>query len=651
MSIIARFLPVFDWVLWTSAKVSVLIIFLLFIKYLFRNKLGATVNYLLWSVVIAGLLLPLTPSSPLSIYNLAGLATENLTQNSIANSDAANISPILKQSFSESITIPALSEVAAGKEFHSAVTEPEAQKPISLRSIAGSPLTHLYLFLVWLLGVVVFSICTIVVNHKFARSIQGRALKHWHLLDSLERIRVLAQFERLKDRLHIKGDVSLLLTEAVGTPSLFGLWKPRLLLPLTIANSFSTEQLNHVFVHELIHFKCKDIIVNWLVQVLLILHWFNPLIWYAFGKLREDQESACDALTVSCLGEDNAKNYASTLIKLLESYTPPCKMAGLAGLSGSKSVIKRRIIRISQGRQSSLAFTIIIMAIVILTGFSTLADAKSLPAAEDDPLALQAAAPHQTTAKPSIPALSPTGFFSGGIDQQAIDLFIASVQTVAISDDSPAGNFWSTQNENTILTQLSSWLKDAIPYTGTIPHSVYVDDVVHHNIGPAALHLTGPHQFATLIYPAWYIQTNGREVAAASLEEDRHYQENVIVLIEGGTNSIYYFYSAPLYHWLKSGEWKTEFSPNTALAPLYGTNENSQTYGTDLSRRIMGNPQPDLLAAVNQDGIQGYIKYEDLMGPQPRNPEEAAAMQKAGLFKKREIPLYAADGKTVLGSF
>jgi bla regulator protein BlaR1 len=73
MSIIARFLPVFDWVLWTSAKVSVLIIFLLFIKYLFRNKLGATVNYLLWSVVIAGLLLPLTPSSPLSIYNLAVL--------------------------------------------------------------------------------------------------------------------------------------------------------------------------------------------------------------------------------------------------------------------------------------------------------------------------------------------------------------------------------------------------------------------------------------------------------------------------------------------------------------------------------------------------------------------------------------------------
>lgn len=651
MSFIFRLLPVFDWVVWASFKVSVLIIFLLLIKYLFRKRLEAKVNYLLWSVVIAGLLLPLTPSSPLSIYNWAGLAIEKTIQNSIASSDTANISPNLKQGISESIAIPALSQVATGKEFPSAVTEPEAQKPISFRSIAASPLTHFYLFLVWLLGVVVLSICTIVVNHKFARSLQGRALKHWHLLDSLEHISVLAQFERLKDRLHIKGDVSLLLTQAAGTPSLFGLRRPRLLLPLAIVNSFSAEQLNHVFVHELIHFKCKDIIVNWLVQVLLILHWFNPLIWYAFGKLREDQESACDALTVSCIGEDNAKKYASTLIKLLENYTRPCKLAGLAGLSGSKSVIKRRIIRISEGCQSSLAFTIIISAIVILTGFSTLADAKTLPAAEDEPLALPAAAPHQTAAKPSIPEFSPTGFFSDGIDQQAISLFIASVQAVSISDDSPAGNFWSARNENTILTQLSSWLKDAISYTGTIPHSEYVDDVVRHNIGPAALHLTGPDQFETLIYPAWFIRTNGREVAAASLEADRHYQENVVVLIEGGTNKIYCFYSPPLYHWLISGEWKTEFSPNPALAPLYGTNKNGQTYGTAHSGKVNGNPQPDLIAAVNQDGIEGYVKYEDLMGPQPKNPEEAVAMQKAGLFKKRKIPLYAADGETVLGSF
>jgi hypothetical protein len=39
------------------------------------------------------------------------------------------------------------------------------------------------------------------------------------------------------------------------------------------------------------------------------------------------------------------------------------------------------------------------------------------------------------------------------------------------------------------------------------------------------------------------------------------------------------------------------------------------------------------------------------MGPQPKTPEEAIAMQEMDKFEKREIPLYAADGKTVIGSF
>lgn len=39
------------------------------------------------------------------------------------------------------------------------------------------------------------------------------------------------------------------------------------------------------------------------------------------------------------------------------------------------------------------------------------------------------------------------------------------------------------------------------------------------------------------------------------------------------------------------------------------------------------------------------------MGPQPKTPEEAIKMEKEGKFKGREIPLYAADGKTAIGSF
>ncbi|GJM74662.1 hypothetical protein HMSSN036_68780 [Paenibacillus macerans] len=47
------------------------------------------------------------------------------------------------------------------------------------------------------------------------------------------------------------------------------------------------------------------------MTVLLIMHWFNPVLWYAYRKMREDQELSCDAKTVSYIGSDEAKQYAN----------------------------------------------------------------------------------------------------------------------------------------------------------------------------------------------------------------------------------------------------------------------------------------------------------------------------------------------------
>ena len=78
----------------------------------------------------------------------------------------------------------------------------------------------------------------------------------------------------------------------------------------------------------------------------------------------------------------------------------------------------------------------------------------------------------------------------------------------------------------------------------------------------------------------------------------------------------------------------------------YPTNENGQTYGPN-----MGDPiflDPDLMSAVGIEGTIGYVKEEDLNGPQPKTPEEAVKLNEA---KPREIPLYDVDGETVIGKF
>ena len=56
---------------------------------------------------------------------------------------------------------------------------------------------------------------------------------------------------------------------------------------------------------------------------------------------------------------------------------------------------------------------------------------------------------------------------------------------------------------------------------------------------------------------------------------------------------------------------------------------------------------PDLIKAVGDAGTEGYVRNADLQGPQPSNPEEAVKMS----GQERTIPLYAADGTTVIGTY
>ncbi|MFJ7185065.1 metal ABC transporter substrate-binding protein [Lysinibacillus xylanilyticus] len=78
----------------------------------------------------------------------------------------------------------------------------------------------------------------------------------------------------------------------------------------------------------------------------------------------------------------------------------------------------------------------------------------------------------------------------------------------------------------------------------------------------------------------------------------------------------------------------------------YPTNENGQTYGPDMGELMLD--EPDLISAIGIDGTVGYVKKEDLNGPQPKTPEEAVKLNEA---KPREIPMYDVDGENIIGKF
>lgn len=112
--------------------------------------------------------------------------------------------------------------------------------------------------------------------------------------------------------------------------------------------------------------------------------------------------------------------------------------------------------------------------------------------------------------------------------------------------------------------------------------------------------------------------------------------------------------------WVASAENDSETQPSIGFHPAdpdpsalvafppYPKNESGMTYGsgTNIDDK---NPGPDLIGAIGADGTFGYIRAADraVNEEPPANPEEAANWKSKGY----SIPLYAADGTTVIGEF
>jgi len=82
---------------------------------------------------------------------------------------------------------------------------------------------------------------------------------------------------------------------AGASPALIGVWPSRIALPQDFEQRFTPDERRLILAHEIQHQRRRDNAWNLLACLLCCLHWFNPLAWLAWRRLRQDQELACDA--------------------------------------------------------------------------------------------------------------------------------------------------------------------------------------------------------------------------------------------------------------------------------------------------------------------------------------------------------------------
>lgn len=88
-----------------------------------------------------------------------------------------------------------------------------------------------------------------------------------------------------------RGEVEVVWDYVMEVPCFMGILRPRVALPV---QNFSKEQLKMIMLHELTHYKQRDMYLLALVQLIQMIHWFCPPVWFLGKAARQYSEYACD---------------------------------------------------------------------------------------------------------------------------------------------------------------------------------------------------------------------------------------------------------------------------------------------------------------------------------------------------------------------
>lgn len=352
----------FDWVIETSIMASILVGLILCVKTLLRNKLTPRWQYMLWLILIVRLLLPWSPDSSYSIYSILSYSTGTSVS---FYQDPITVSPS-KERIHAKTDIGDTKVVTKDNTYTSDSSQmvEESKKQTHSNEKKNDRIFSIYTIIlyIWLVGVIILSFITLIMNRRLLLYVKKQPV----IIDQ----RVVEIFEDCKKSMSVKQDIPLLLAGKISSPTVFGFIQPKVLLSSAHMKVLDEKQLRFIFHHELAHIKRRDVGVNWLMHSLLILNWFNPIIWYAYSCMREDQELACDALALIYLDSEEQLAYGHTIINLLEHYSSYYQAPSLANLSRNKRTLKRRILMIKKFQKRSYRWSAI--------GFVTIAAISAL---------------------------------------------------------------------------------------------------------------------------------------------------------------------------------------------------------------------------------------------------------------------------------
>ncbi|RYD49170.1 MAG: hypothetical protein EOP83_25490, partial [Verrucomicrobiaceae bacterium] len=302
---------VFEWVVSTTIRASLVAAAILTIQMLLRPWMPAKWRHLLWLPLLLVMALPFVPALPVHIIPARPAVTASPAPVSAPAPEAAG-------------------EITTATTTNAVAPAPQEKLPL--------------LPMLWLAGVLATMTAGITGYRSKLKAIRAHAVSPSPELQ--------LEIEEAREAAGLSRAPLVWLSREVESPAVSGLLRPVLLLPAEFPATFTATESRLILLHEFSHIKRHDLAQNWLLFALQSLHWFNPVIWFAFSRVRLDRETACDARVLALDANDRRSDYGNALLKMQELPAVSGLRLGFLGIFENASGLRSRITDISRHRRS-----------------------------------------------------------------------------------------------------------------------------------------------------------------------------------------------------------------------------------------------------------------------------------------------------------
>ncbi len=184
--------------------------------------------------------------------------------------------------------------------------------------------------------------------------------------------------------------IRVLQSGSVQSPSVAGVFRPTVILPVGVLESLTIRQREWILLHELAHVRRHNLIMNCLQRIAAILYFPNPAVWIANRNIHRLSEYACDDLASSA-GRASPIEASEAFLSVMKNASirprpmPSSAMALGMSNSRSQSAFCARMNRLLNAELSvSLRFGARSLMILLLTACIALPRLRGMPPADSE---------------------------------------------------------------------------------------------------------------------------------------------------------------------------------------------------------------------------------------------------------------------------